>query len=116
MNEIEHIYIDNFIQKIYGFTDLALCPMCFSDTAAKRTKVGIRRSGRTFMTAEDVSELKDVFKEYLTEKRIPSVKEINKNLKASRRAGGNIWQCDARKLQKTLSAMVISRKKCQCTI
>ena len=84
--------------------------ICLSDTSARRHPVGIRRSGRTFMTAEDVSELRDVFKDYLTEKRTPSVTEIKKKLNASKIAGGNIWQYDVRKLQKKLSAMVIREK------
>ena len=62
------------------------------------------------MTAEDVSELRDVFKDYLTEKRTPSGTEIKEKLKASKIAGGNIWKYDVRKLQKKLSAMVIREK------
>ena len=64
-------YIDNFIQEIFASTDLVLYPIFRSDTSAKRTKVGICRRGRTFLTADDVGELKDVFKDYLTEQRNP---------------------------------------------
>ena len=62
------------------------------------------------MTAKDVSELKDVFKDYFTEKRTPSATEIKEKLKASKKAGGNIWKYDVKKLQKKLSAMVIREK------
>ena len=62
------------------------------------------------MTAEDVSELRGVFKDYLTEKMTPSGTEIKAKLKESKRAGGNIWKYDVRKVQKKLSAMVIREK------
>ena len=54
--------------------------------------------------------LRAFIQDYFTETRTPSVKEINKILKASKRAGGNIWQYDTRKLQKKLSAMIIREK------
>ena len=97
-----YIYIYIYIQFYSG-------NICLSDTSVKRHK-GIRRSGRIYLSAEDVSELEVVFKNYLTEQKTPSATEIKKLIKASKRAGGNIWKYDARKLQKKISAMVIRKK------
>jgi hypothetical protein len=63
------------------------------------------------MTAEDVTELNDLFKDYFIEKKTPSMKDIKKILSISRKNKGHLWTHDARKVQKRLSA-AINKSKC----
>ena len=109
-DEIEYIPWEPDIQEMdYEFDteiDMSKRKTVKKPSEKKKESRPTKKGERSYMTADDINELKFLFKDYLQERRSPTKLVIKEILEKSKGSGGHIHRFTVEKIQKRLCNMV----------